>query len=138
MRDIIAPDWETELQLVNLPISNFVALTMGCSEELLNETRRDYLSVTGIINFRFHYERRLRVIENNLKANEFPGKYSLRTSSYCRLKETTQWVYDQGWEIPEPMLKLVKERTKEKEVLFREAPEPHPQFRKRMRLSRRE
>jgi hypothetical protein len=130
MRDIIAPDWETELQLVSLPITNFVALTMGCSEEILNKTWSDYLSVTGKINLRFHYERRLRVIENNLKASEFPGEYNLRTPSYCRLKETTQWVYDQGWEIPEPMLKLVTERTKENDVLFREAPEPQPKFRK--------
>lgn len=127
--DRIAPDWKTELQMVTMPITTFAALTMGCKDAIITNSS-EYLSETGIITVGHLYQKRLQVIENNLKERKFPGKYNLRTRSYCRLKETTQWVYDQGWEIPEPMLKLVKERTKEKDVLVREAPEPQPKFRK--------
>jgi hypothetical protein len=129
MLELIAPDWKTELQMVTIPITTFATLTMGCTDDIIRNSR-EYLSETGMTAVGFLYSRRLRVIENNLKECKIPGNYNLRTPSDCRLKEATQWVYDQGWELPEPMLKLVKEGTKKKDVFFRETPQPQPKFRK--------
>ncbi|MBA4143449.1 MAG: hypothetical protein H0X43_10715 [Nitrosospira sp.] len=122
MLDSIAPHWKTELQMASIPITTFAALTMGCIDEIIINSN-EYLSETGIITVGLLYQRRLKVIENNLKEHKFPGKYNLRTTSYCKLKEAAQWVYDQGWEIPEPMLKLVKEGKKENDVLLHESPQ---------------
>lgn len=127
MLELITPHWKTELQMATIPITTFAALTMGCTDAIITNPG-DYLSETGNLIVRHLYHSRRRVIENNLEARKFPGNYNLRTPSYCQLKETTQWVHDQGWELPEPMLKLVKEGTKEKNVLFQETPQP--KFRK--------
>ena len=85
MLDHISPDWETELQMVTVPTTTFAALTMGCTEAITSKPG-GYLSETGKVIVGHIYETRLRVIENNLEAGEFPGKYNLRTPCYCRLK----------------------------------------------------
>lgn len=128
MLEFVAPDWTTELQMVTMPITNFVALTMGCIEEVAILDSRAHLSEDGELIVGHLYHKRLRVIENNLRAGKIPGRYPLRGPHYCQLKGATRWVYDQGWELPEPMLMLIKSGRKEKESP-EEFPRSHPKWR---------
>lgn len=102
----------------------------GCIEEVATRDPRAYLSETGKFIVGVLYDRRLRVIENNLQAGNIPGNYYLRLPHQCRLKEATQWVHDHGWELPAPMLKLINQGQTEKTVLQEEFPRAHPKWRK--------
>lgn len=124
----IAPDWKTELQMATMPINTFVALTMDCNKDVATLEPCARLSTTGMIIVGYSYNKRLRVIENNLLAGSFPGKYQFRLPHTCRLKEAIQWVHDQGWELPGPMLKLIKPGQKEKKAP-EEFPRTHPKWR---------
>jgi hypothetical protein len=103
------PEWKIELQLATLPIRDFVAMTMGCRYDLLDEEDPFQvidLSPEGRGEVRREACDRLRVIVNNVEAGIFPG-FERDGKKYCRLRDSTQWVHDHGWELPTPMLNLI-------------------------------
>lgn len=106
---VLEPEWKIELQLATVELRDFVALTMGCRYDVLDE--EDPLPIVcltpkGRSAVWLETQYRLRVIGNNLEANVFPG-FELNGKKYVRLKDATRWVYDHGWELPEPMMRLI-------------------------------
>jgi hypothetical protein len=129
MLEFLIPDWKTELQMAKMPITTFAALTMGCIEGVATRDPHAHLSERGKLAVRILYDKRLRVIENNLQTGNIPGNYYLRFPHQCRLKEAIQWVHDHGWELPAPMLTLINQGHTEKTMLPEEFPRAHPKWR---------
>ena len=128
----IEPDWDVVLQMAAIPISNFVALTMGCTLDVIENSEASpiTLSAKGRSIVGRLYNDRLAILENNWRTGNFPGCSDQNYGQNCRLKETIQWVHDRGWELPEPMMKLINQERKEKKALPDEFPRAHPKWRK--------
>ena len=129
--DLIAPDWDIELQMAKVPIGAFAAMTMGCTWEVGIDSKDSPIHLTPqkrrIILEALH--NRLRVIENNRNGGGFPSCYYNKSTDYCLLKDATQWVHDRGWELPAPMLTFIDQGQTEKTMLPEEFPRSHPKWR---------
>ena len=87
----IAPDWETELQKAIVSKDVFVALTMGCTVDMVTKVR----TVTGLTEagnsiVRATYSKRWGIIHNNIPDGPSPDGNGRRSPNYCLLKEATQ------------------------------------------------
>ena len=128
----IEPDWDVVLQMATVPISDFAALTMGCTLDVIEDGEASpiTLSPKGRSIVPKLYNDRLAVLENNWGTGSFPGCSDQDYGKNCRLKATIQWAHDRGWELPEPMMKLINKERKEKKTLGDEFPRSHPKWRK--------
>ena len=100
------PKWDIELQLITVPITHFVAMTMGCDGHIFDEDSV-ILSNKRKLAVKDDLSERLRVITNNLEAGSILGGHKSDSKWECNLRNATQWAHDLGWELPEPMLKLI-------------------------------
>lgn len=132
----IEPDWDVVLQMATVPISDFCALTMGCTLDVIKDSEASpvTLSAKGRSIVAKLYNDRLAVLENNWGTVNFPGCSDQDYGKNCRLKGTIQWVHALGWELPEPMMKLINKERQEKKVSGDEFPRSHPKWRKAYEL----
>lgn len=127
----IEPDWDVVLQMATVPISDFAALTMGCTLDIIEgEASPVTLSEKGISIVAGLHNDRLAILENNWGTASFPGCSNQDHDRNCRLKETIQWVHERGWELPEPMMKLISQERQETQASGDEFPRSHPKWRR--------
>jgi hypothetical protein len=127
----IAPDWETELQKAIVSKDTFVALTMGCTVEMVTRVpTATGLTEAGNSIVRATYNKRWEIIHNNIPDGPSPGSNCLRSPHYCLLKEATQLAYALGWQLPKPMLRLISPEIKNANIRSRKDPRSHPKWRK--------
>jgi len=110
----VAPDWNVLLQLITVSANEFTAMTMGCNQGIVEDAfnaRKGEIPFSSftkkggsIISKAF--EKRLRVIVNHMAAGTFPKSVNPKT---CYLLPSIQWAHNLGWELPEPLLKLLNE-----------------------------
>lgn len=127
----VAPDWETELQRAIVSKPEFVALTMGCKGDMVTKPP----TVTGLTEagnsiVRATYNKRWGIIDNNIPNGPAPSSNGRRSPHYCLLKEATQLVYDLGWQLPKPMIKLISPQIKQDRARSKKDPSSHPRWRK--------
>jgi hypothetical protein len=104
----IAPDWDTELQKDLIPKPVFISLTMGCKEGMLNPDRtKTGLTEAGYSIVRTEFSKRALIISSNFPDGPSTKDGGRHSSHYVLLKDATQVVYDLGWKLPRPMLKLI-------------------------------
>lgn len=129
----IAPDWNTELEMSTIPVTHFVAMTMGCTWEIASgeEQAPVNLFAERRIFISDIYNKRLRILQNNTgAARSFPGYNGPEGPFFCWIERATQWVHERGWELPAPMLRLIKKAPKEKGLIQDDLPGDHPKWRK--------
>jgi hypothetical protein len=117
--DLLQPNWEIELQLVNVPVQHFAAMTMSCHREVFEPVNSSLFSVMN--NSVYSYitiardvvhllkddlSDRVRVLKNNIEAGMIQGCIS-EGVLMCDLKQASLWAHEHGWELPSPMLKLM-------------------------------
>lgn len=131
-RKLIAPNWGVVLQMATVPIHDFAALTMGCTLAVVEDSEDSpvTLSLNGMSIVKALYNDRLTILENNWASGDFPRRSDPDYGHNCSMKKAIQWAHDQGWELPEPMMKLIKQERQEKKALGDEFPSALPKWRK--------
>lgn len=126
----IAPDWDTELQILALPKDHFVAMSMGCTMAVISGYSKEArLIEPGKSIVMDIFNKRLRIINSNIPEGSLPDFSDRQLPHYCRFRETTQWAYDHGWELPKAMLRLISRDIKKDKALSTKYPRSNPNWR---------
>lgn len=127
----IAPDWETELQKAIVSKLAFVAMTMGCNEDIVTKVAKAVgMTEAGKSIVMATHNKRWEIIHNNIPDGPSPDGNGRRSSHFCLLKEATELAYNLGWKLPKPMLKLISPEIKKANVRSKKDPRSHPKWRK--------
>lgn len=126
----IAPDWDTELQKDLIPKPVFINLTMGCKEGMLNPDRaKTGLTEAGYSIAKAEFSKRGSIISSNFPDGPSTKDGGRHSPHYVLLKDATQVVYDLGWKLPRPMLRLIPPQKKQATARAKKNPKSNPKWR---------